>query len=99
MVRPKSKLENHSKNRLIEELLGVEDISSKVSDLASCFDVSLRRFEFISSKIAITKNFSWLLCEKGIQLELNAINGTGLGYIRLVYGGGTGSTISVNLQK
>ena len=38
MFRTRSQLENLSKGELIDELISVEDISSKLSDLASCFD-------------------------------------------------------------
>ena len=42
MVRTRSQLENLSKEELIEELIIVEDISSKLSELTSCFNDFLR---------------------------------------------------------
>ena len=49
MVRTRSQLENLSKEELIDELISVEDISSKLSDIASRFDSFLRRYEVLSS--------------------------------------------------
>ena len=48
MVRTRSQLENLSKEELIDELISVEDISSKLSDLTSRFDDFLRRYEVLS---------------------------------------------------
>ena len=56
MVRTRSQLENLSKEELIEELITVEDISSKLSDLSNRFNDFLRRFEVVSSDIAIARN-------------------------------------------
>ena len=42
MVRTRSQLENLSKEELIEELISVEHISSKLSDLNNRFDDFLR---------------------------------------------------------
>ena len=52
MVRTRSQLENLSKKELIEELITVEDISSKLSDLTSSFDDFLTRFDGLSVKTA-----------------------------------------------
>ena len=38
MVRTRSQLENLSKEELIEELITVDDITSKISDLSNQFD-------------------------------------------------------------
>ena len=48
MVRTRSQLENLSKEELIDKLISVEDISSKLSDLTSRFDDFLRRYEVLS---------------------------------------------------
>ena len=42
MVQTKRQLENLSKEELTEELISVEDISSKLSDFTSHFDDFLR---------------------------------------------------------
>ena len=55
MVLTKSQLENISKKELIEELSTADDISSKLTDLASCFDDFVRRFKVLSWGLAITK--------------------------------------------
>ena len=49
VVRTRSQLENLSKEELIEELITVDDITSKISDLTIRFDDFLRRFEVVSS--------------------------------------------------
>ena len=48
MVRTRSQLENFSKEELIEELITVDDISSKLSDLG--------RFEVVSFDLAFARN-------------------------------------------
>ena len=64
MVRTRSQLENLSKEELIDELISVEDISSKLSDLASRFDDFLRRYEVLSSELTISKNCNRLLVKE-----------------------------------
>ena len=56
MVQTRSQLENLSKEELIEELITVEDITSKLSDLSNRFNDFLRRFEVASSDLAIARN-------------------------------------------
>ena len=68
MVRTRSQLENLSKEELIEELISVEDISSKLSDLTSRFNDFLRWYELLSSEL------NRLLSERIFQLESNTIN-------------------------
>ena len=69
MIRTRSQLENLSKEELIEESMTVEDITSKLSDLSNRFDDFLRRFEVVSSDLAITRNCNRLLTERIVQLE------------------------------
>ena len=73
MVRTRSQLENLSKEELIEELITVDDITSKISDLTNRFDDFLRRFEVVSSDLAIIRNCNRLLTERVVQLERNAV--------------------------
>ena len=74
MVRTISQLENLSKEELIDELISVEDISSKLSDLTSRFDDFLRQYEILSSELTVSKNCNRLLSERIVQLERNAVN-------------------------
>ena len=74
MVWTWSQLENLSKEELIDELISVEDISSKLSDLTNRFDDFLRRYEFLSSELTVSKNCNRLLGERIVQLERNAVN-------------------------
>ena len=55
MVLTRSQLEDTSKEELIEELITADHISSKITDLASCFDDFVRRFEVLSWGLAVTK--------------------------------------------
>ena len=48
MVRTRSQLENLSKKELTGKLISIEDISSKLSDLTSCFDDFLRWYEILN---------------------------------------------------
>ena len=66
-------MENLSKEELIEELIIVDDITSKISDLTNRFDDFLRRFEVVSSDLAITRNCNRLLTKRVVQLESNAV--------------------------
>ena len=76
MVRTRSQLENLFKEVLIEELITVEDITSKISDLSNRFDDFLRRFEVFSSDLAITRNCNRLLTERLLQLKRNSVTNT-----------------------
>ena len=65
---------NLSKQELIEELFSAEDISFKLSDLTSHIDDFLRRYEIPFSELSVTKNCNYLLNERIVQLERNAVN-------------------------
>ena len=73
ILRTRSQLENLSKEELVEELITVNEITSKISDLKSRFDDFLRRFEVVSSDLAITRNCNRLLTERVVQLERNVV--------------------------
>ena len=73
MVRTRSQLENLSKEELIEELISVEDISSKLSNLTSRFDNFFRRYKILSPELSVSKNYSCLLSERIVQLARNCL--------------------------
>ena len=73
MVQTRSQLEKLAKEELIEELITVDDITSRISDLTNQFDDFLRRFEVVFSDLAITKNCNRLLTKGVVQLERNAV--------------------------
>ena len=54
--------------------MSIEDISSKLANLTTRFDNFSRRFEVLSSELAVSKNCNRLLSERIIQLERNAVN-------------------------
>ena len=66
-------MENLSQEELIEELITVDDITSKISDLTNRFDDLLGRFEVVSSDLAIKRNCNRLLTKSIVQLERNAV--------------------------
>ena len=74
MVQTRIQLENLIKEELIDELISVKDIPSKLSDLTCCFDDFLRRYEILSSELSVTKNCNHLLSERVNQLERNVVN-------------------------
>ena len=74
MVRTRSRLEHITNDELIDERLSVEDISSKPANLMTRSDDFSRRFEILSSELAVSKNCNRLLSERIIQLERNAVN-------------------------
>ena len=74
MVRTRSQLEHLSKDELIDELMSIGDISSKLANLTTRFDDFSRKFEVLSSELAVSKNCNRLLSERIIQLERNAVD-------------------------
>ena len=74
MAQTISQLENLLKEELIEELISVEDIFSKLFDLTSHSDDFLRQNEILSSELSISKNCNHFLTERIVQLERNAVN-------------------------
>ena len=58
-----------TRSQLIEELIIVEDMSSKLSDLTSRFDDFLRRYEILSSELTVSKNCNRLLSERIVHLN------------------------------
>ena len=76
MVQTRRQLEHLSKDELIDELMSIEDISSKLVNLTTRFDDFTRRFEILSSELAVSKNCNRLLSERIIQLERKAVSNT-----------------------
>ena len=74
MVRTRSQLKHLSKDELIDEIMTIEDISSKLVNLRTRFDDFTRRFGILSSELAVSKNCNRLLSERIVQLERNAVN-------------------------
>ena len=74
MVRTRSQLENLSKQELIEELISIEDIYFKLSDLTSRVDHFLRRYEILDSELTVSKKCNSLLTERIVQLERNVVS-------------------------
>ena len=84
MIRTRSLLEHLSKDELIDELLSIKDISSKVANLMTQFDNFFRTFEILSSDLAVSKNCNCLLSETNIQLERNAVNSAQYHQLKLI---------------
>ena len=74
MVWTRNQLENLSKEELIDKLISVEDISSKLPNLTSSFDDFLRQYEILNSELTVSKNCNHLQTERIIQLERNAVS-------------------------
>ena len=74
MVLTRSQLEHHSKDELIDKLISIEDIFSKLANLTTRFDDFARRFEILYSEPAVSKNGNCLLAERIIQLKINAVS-------------------------
>ena len=84
MIQARSLLEHLSKDELIDELLSIKDISSKVANLMTQFDNFFRTFEILSSELAVSKNCNCLLSETNIQLERNAVNSAQYHQLKLI---------------
>ena len=54
--------------------INVEYVSSKLSDLTSCFNDFLRRYEILSLELTVSKNCNRLLSGRIVQLEINVVN-------------------------
>ena len=63
MVRTRSQLEHLSKDELIDELMSIEDISSKLVNLTTQLDHFTRRFEIPPADLAVSKNCNQHLSE------------------------------------
>ena len=74
MVRARSQLEYVSKDKLVVELLSIENISSKLANLMARSDNFSRRFEILSSELPVSTNCNHLLSRRITQLERNAVN-------------------------
>ena len=72
MVLTRSQLENLSKEELIEKLIHVEDISSKLSNKSS--NDFLRQYEILNSELTVSKNCNRFLTARIVQLERNAVS-------------------------
>ena len=55
MLRTRSQLEHLSKDEPIDELMSIDNISSKLANLTTWFDDFTRRFENLSSELAVSK--------------------------------------------
>ena len=53
MVQTKSQLQHLSTEELIDKLISVEDISSKLSDLTSHLDDFSGQYEILSSELSV----------------------------------------------
>lgn len=56
MVQTRSQLEHLSEDELIDELMSIEDTSSKLANLTLRYDNFTRRFEILFSELAVSKN-------------------------------------------
>ena len=74
MVATRSQFEHFLEHELIDEFMSIEDISSTMGNLMTRFDDFTRRFEILSSELAVSKNCNRLLGERIIPLERKAVN-------------------------
>ena len=75
MVRTRSQMENLSKEELIDELISVEYISSKLSNLTSHFDGFLRWYEILNSELTVSKKCNGLLTQRIVQFLKSVVVG------------------------
>ena len=78
MVRTRSRLENMSKDELIDEVLSLEnfknDINRKFSEVNDRFNDFEAKYEMVNSNLSITRRCNDLLLERITQLERNSLN-------------------------
>ena len=73
MVFTRSQTENMSRDELIEELLKLLDVSSKLSELTEKFDDFVSKHDKVYSELQISRNCNNHLLQRIIQLETNAV--------------------------
>ena len=73
MVFTRSQTENMSRDELIEELLKLSDVSSKLSELTEKFKDFVSKHDKVYSELQISRNCNNHLLQRIIQLERNAL--------------------------
>ena len=78
MVQKRSRLENLSKDELVDEVLGLEnfknDINSKFSELNDRFNNFEAKYKMVNFNLSILKRLNELLFKHITHLELNNLN-------------------------
>ena len=78
MVRTRSQFENSSKDKLIDDVLSLEnfknDINAKFSELNDRFNDFQAKYEMVNSNLSISRRCNELLLERITQLERNNLN-------------------------
>ena len=72
MVFTRSQMENMDTDDLVEELLRLSDVSSKISDLTVKFNDFVSKYDKVYSELQIPRNANSHLLEKIIKLKRNA---------------------------
>ena len=73
MVFTRSQTENMSRDKLVEELLKLLDVSTKLSELTEKFNDFVSKHDKIYSELQISRNCNNHLLQRIIQLEMNAM--------------------------
>ena len=73
IVYTRSQTENISRDELVEELLKLSDVSSKLSELTEKFNDFMSKHDKVYSELQISRNCNNHLLQRIIQLERNAV--------------------------
>ena len=73
MVFTRSQTENMSRDELVEELLKLLDVSTKLSELTEKFNDFVSKHDKIYPELQISRNCNNHLLQRIIQLERNAV--------------------------
>ena len=74
MVPTRNRIENLTRQELIEELLQISDISCQLKALNGRFDTFTGEHEELQSDWLITKNFNTLIHQRIVQLDRNVVS-------------------------
>ena len=74
MVSTRSKLNELSKEALIEELLSFDNLWEKINDMTKKMDDFARKFDRVFSELQISKTCNSLLHKRIIDLEWSSLN-------------------------
>ena len=74
MVFTRSKLNELSKEELIEQLLSFDNLSEKINDLTKKMDDFASKFNRVFSVLQISKTCNSLLCKRIIDLERSSLD-------------------------
>ena len=73
MVFTSSQIENMRTEELVEELVNLSDMSTKLTNLTNKFDEFIRKYDNLHSELQLARNCNPHLIQRIMQLERNVV--------------------------